>query len=63
MKYYFVLIYYSVHIMSFNREDVEKIYNKIKKMKQKGKNADYIPDLKKVIQIYMQYRYVISRER
>ena len=33
--------------MSFRYEDVEKIYNKIKKMKQKGKNADYIPDLKK----------------
>ena len=33
--------------MSFQYEDVEKIYNKIKKMKQKGKNADYIPDLKK----------------
>ena len=34
--------------MSFNYEDVEKIYNKVKKMKQKGKNASYIPDLKKV---------------
>jgi glutaminase len=33
--------------MSFNYEDVEKIYNKIKKMKQKGQNANYIPDLKK----------------
>jgi glutaminase len=33
--------------MCFNSEDVEKIYNKVKKMKQKGKNADYIPDLKK----------------
>jgi glutaminase len=33
--------------MSFNREDVEKIYNNVKQMKQKGKNADYIPDLKK----------------
>ena len=32
--------------MSFNYEDVKKIYNKIKKMKQKGKNANYIPDLK-----------------
>lgn len=32
--------------MSFNYEDVKKIYNKIKKMKQKGKNASYIPDLK-----------------
>lgn len=34
--------------MSFNREDVEKIYNKVKQMKQKGKNADYIPYLKKI---------------
>ena len=33
--------------MSFNYEDVEKIYNKVKKMKQKGKNANYIPDLKR----------------
>jgi glutaminase len=33
--------------MSFRREDVEKIFNKVKQMKQKGKNADYIPDLKK----------------
>ena len=33
--------------MSFNYEDVEKIYNKVKKMKHKGKNASYIPDLKK----------------
>jgi glutaminase len=33
--------------MSFHYEDVEKIYNKVKKLKQKGKNADYIPDLKK----------------
>jgi len=33
--------------MCFNSEDVEKIYNKVKQMKQKGKNADYIPDLKK----------------
>jgi len=32
--------------MSFKYEDVEKIYNKVKKMKQKGKNANYIPDLK-----------------
>ena len=31
--------------MSFNYKDVEKIYKKIKSMKQKGKNADYIPDL------------------
>jgi glutaminase len=33
--------------MSFNYEDVNKIYNKVKKMKEKGKNANYIPDLKK----------------
>ena len=33
--------------MSFHYEDVEKIYNKVKKLKQKGKNAEYIPDLKK----------------
>jgi glutaminase len=33
--------------MSFQYADVEKIYNKIKKLKQKGKNADYIPDLKR----------------
>jgi glutaminase len=33
--------------MSFRREDVEKIYNKVKQMKEKGKNADYIPDLKR----------------
>ena len=33
--------------MSFKYEDVEKIYNKVKKMKQKGKNANYIPDLKR----------------
>jgi glutaminase len=33
--------------MSFHYEDVEKIYNKVKNLKQKGKNADYIPDLKK----------------
>ena len=33
--------------MSFRYADVEKIYNKIKKLKQKGKNADYIPDLKR----------------
>jgi glutaminase len=31
--------------MSFKYEDVENIYKKIKSMKQKGKNADYIPDL------------------
>jgi glutaminase len=33
--------------MSFRYEDIDKIYNKVKKLKQKGKNADYIPDLKK----------------
>lgn len=33
--------------MSFHYEDVEKIYNKVKEQKQKGKNAEYIPDLKK----------------
>ena len=33
--------------MSFKYEDIEKIYNKVKKMKQKGKNANYIPDLKR----------------
>ena len=33
--------------MSFHYEDVEKIYNKVKKLKQKCKNAEYIPDLKK----------------
>ena len=33
--------------MSFKHEDVEKIYNKVKKLIQRGKNADYIPDLKK----------------
>jgi glutaminase len=32
--------------MSFHFGDVEKIYNKIKKLSQKGENADYIPDLK-----------------
>jgi glutaminase len=34
--------------MSFNYEDLKNIYEKVKNMKQKGKNADYIPDLKKV---------------
>ena len=33
--------------MSFHYEDVEKIYNKVKKLKQKGKNAEYIPDIKR----------------
>jgi len=33
--------------MSFHYEDVEKIYNTVKKLKQKGKNAEYIPDLKR----------------
>ena len=32
--------------MSFKYEDIEKIYNIVKKMNQEGKNADYIPDLK-----------------
>lgn len=31
--------------MSFKYEDVKKIYKKVKNMKEKGKNADYIPDL------------------
>ena len=31
--------------MSFKYEDVENIYNKVKKMKQKCKNAEYIPKL------------------
>jgi glutaminase len=34
--------------MSFKYEDVENIYNKVKKMKQKCKNAEYIPYLKTV---------------
>ncbi len=34
--------------MSFNYEDINKIYRKIHSMKVKGKNASYIPDLKKV---------------
>jgi glutaminase len=33
--------------MSFHYKDVEKIYNKVKKLKQKGKNAEYIPDIKR----------------
>lgn len=32
--------------MSFKYDDLKKIYEKVKNMKQKGKNADYIPDLK-----------------
>ena len=28
---------------------LEKIYNKVKKMKNTGKNADYIPELKKTV--------------
>ena len=32
--------------MSFKYHDLKKIYEKVKNMKQKGKNADYIPDLK-----------------
>lgn len=32
--------------MSFKYEDLKNIYEKVKNMKQKGKNADYIPDLK-----------------
>lgn len=32
--------------MSFKYEDIEKIYKSVKQMKEKGKNADYIPDLK-----------------
>ncbi len=47
--------------MSFKHEDVEKIYNKVKKIIQRGKNADYIPYLKKITQIYTQFRYVISK--
>ena len=39
---------YSISDMSFKYEDVEKIYKKIKNLKQRGKNADYIPDLIKV---------------
>jgi glutaminase len=42
-----LLCYYKKNPMSFHYEDVEKIYNKVKNLKQKGKNADYIPDLKK----------------
>ena len=42
-----ILLYYKRNHMSFHYEDVEKIYNKVKDLKQKGKNADYIPDLKK----------------
>ena len=33
--------------MSFHFKEVENIFNKVKKFKQKGKNADYIPDLQK----------------
>jgi len=33
--------------MKFNEEDIKQIYDKILNIKQKGKNADYIPDLKK----------------
>lgn len=32
--------------MSFKYDDLKHIYEKVKNMKQKGKNADYIPDLK-----------------
>jgi glutaminase len=41
-------VIYSISDMSFKYEDVEKIYKKIKNLKQRGKNADYIPDLIKV---------------
>ena len=34
--------------MSFNREDVEKIYNTIRVKHNTGKNAAYIPELKNV---------------
>jgi len=33
--------------MNFHPEDIKQIYNKILNIKQEGKNADYIPDLKK----------------
>ena len=33
--------------MNFHSEDINRIYNNILNSKQKGKNADYIPDLKK----------------
>ena len=33
--------------MNFNPEDIKRVYNNILKIKQEGKNADYIPDLKK----------------
>ncbi len=32
--------------MSFKYDDLRHVYEKVKNMKQKGKNADYIPDLK-----------------
>ena len=46
--YIYIIFVYNIYIMSFKREDIEKIFNKISSEKNKGKNASYIPLLKDI---------------